>query len=162
MRGRVAALFAASLAACSVARAGAAPDAPTGATYSLGGLLSGPYRVSADLVAGVAAEAAPPPGARGDGAGLKTSELPATKTRRLTPQELHTLRDLAAAVWERGATASPTCAGSVDALGRLDVVRADATRSFSFSVPCMNADAERLVRGLRCAADPGRDGCAAR
>lgn len=160
VRGRVAALL---LAACSATRAGAAPDAPASATYSLGGLLSGPYRVSADLVDGVAAEAKPPPGVSGDAAGVRISDLPVTKTRRLTPQELRALRGLAEAVWERGAMSPPrSCAPCTDAIGRIDIVRAGVTRSFDVPLACMNVEAERLVRGLGCAADPERAGRAAR
>ncbi len=162
-----------AIAACLVlfAAPSSAHDWPTRVTYGLGGIVSGPYRVSADLVTGTVSEASTPPGAIGDGAGLRTDDLPVTKTRQLPPNEWHRLRRLAAIVWRRGPVrtqpsvvvkgriAPPIVCNTPDALGRFDIVKDGVTRTFDFSTPCMSADGDRLLKALTCGANPDQAYC---
>lgn len=127
-------------------------------TYLFGGLMSGPYRVSADLRAGVVSEAKPPEGKRGDGAGLNAGTMPATRTRPLPPTDAAHLQALAASVWRNGAVI-PRCLPSVDALVRFHMVQAGASRDFDVSTICMNADAKALQRALLCAVAVEATGC---
>lgn len=127
-------------------------------TYLLGGPMSGPYRVSADLRAGVVSEAKPPQGKRGDGAGLDAMTMPITRTRPLPPATAARLQTLAAAVWQNGGTV-PRCLPSVDALVRFHMVQAGVSHDFDVSTICMNADAKVPQRALLCAMDSAGQDC---
>lgn len=163
---------------CSIAiglspvAASAAPQVSS-IVYSLGGLMSGPYRVSADLAAATASEAKTPPGVFGDGARVSTASLPVTSTRPLAPGAVRKLDALASAVWKDGpdkpivesrhyigrrAVISFTpCQPSLDAQGRFDIVRHGVTHTFNFSTVCMNKTADELLTALTCDANP--DNC---
>ena len=163
----------------------AADELPTSVTYSLGGVMSGPYRLSADLASGVLSEATHPRGKIGDGAGLSTDELQVTGTRTLTPEELKPLRQAAGAVWTNGADifaamrkaradmpaeqrrtqdqkfqAAARCM-TMDAMGRFDIVKNGVTKNYLFSIPCMNDDAKRLFALLSCGIRPDQMSCKA-
>jgi len=133
--------------------AGAQPY-PSSVTYHLGGAMSGPYRLSVDLEKGVVSEATPPPDKYGDGAGLRTSELPETASRTLTAPELDRLRKAAEAVWDE----LDMCQ-TVDALGRFVIVKGGKTKDYSFSIPCMSPAGDRLFHLMSCGAHPERPDC---
>ena len=79
------------------------PSLPSTVTYLLGGVMSGPYRLTVDLETDHLSEAKPPPGVHGDGARVSAADLPETARRALTPAERDTLRALAVPVWRDGA-----------------------------------------------------------
>lgn len=153
--------------------ASAAPHV-TSIMYALGGVMSGPYRVSADLAGATASEAKTPPNAHGDGAGISTASLPVTGTQSLSPAAVRKLDALASAVWRDGPERKPVttrhvdkhgrvslgidfCQPSLDALGRFEIVRSGMKRTFDFSTVCMTKTADRLLATLTCAANP--DNC---
>ncbi|MFT8243369.1 hypothetical protein [Roseomonas sp. BN140053] len=135
-----------------------APPPPTRVTYLLGGLLSGPYRLSADLEARTLVEAATPRGARGDAARLRAADLPDTARHPLAPPEAERIGRLAAAVLDRGA-ARPGCPPMADALMSLIITAGAAERRFDLPVPCLTPEARQLVDRLLCTAHPGSTGC---
>jgi hypothetical protein len=138
---------------------------PTSVTYTLGGVVSGPYRVSADLGSGVAAEAKPPPGRHGDGAELNALTMPITVSRSLAAQDVRNIQRLAGAVSGNGPASPPKeCPPTMtaDAIGRFDIVQGGATHTFLFPTPCMTPAAGDLLSSLVCGADPDGRNCASR
>ncbi len=91
------------LAACASPAAAAEREV---VAYLLGRVVSGPYRVSADLGAGTVEEARSP-GAHGDGAGLDALTMPATRSRPLPAGSAERIRALAGAVLRDGCRATP-------------------------------------------------------
>lgn len=144
----------------------AAAAEPDHVTYALGGVMSGPFRLEADLVTGAFSEARPPAGQRGDGAGLNAHTIPVTKRWTVPPQKLAVLRRLAEKVWRHGmdswfttvvhrrANKAPkievinTCQPSLDALGALTLERSGRKRSFDFSMPCLSKDGDAFLHAL--------------
>jgi len=143
---------------------------------------------------GVVSEAEHPPGKFGDGAGLKTADLPVTARRTLTPTELSELREIAAKVWREGATSAPPSLGpapsrkqlsagaykremqrrrrildaafrkslsciTVDAIGQFQFTKNGVIKTEDFSIPCMSADASRLLKALHCGVRPDEKHC---
>jgi len=127
--------------------------------YLLGGVVSGPYRVSANLGAGTVEEARPP-GAHGDGAGLDALTMLATRSGTLPAAAAGRIRALAGAVLRDGAERRG-CQPSVDALVRFHIVRGDVVRDLDASSPCLTEGAERLRAALMCGMEPG-GGCPAK
>lgn len=142
------------LAACASPAAAAEREV---VAYLLGGVVSGPYQVSADLGAGTVEEARPP-GAHGDGAGLNALMMPATRSRPLPAGVAGRIRALARTVWREGA-GRQGCLPTMDALVRFHIVLGDAARDLDASSPCLTEDAERLRAALMCGMEPGASGC---
>lgn len=138
--------------------AAAADDAPSpsAVTYLLGGIVSGPYRLTVDLEAGRLSEAVPPPGVRGDGARVSAADLSETTSRALTSAARDTLRVLAAPVWRDGAARRGCLQFSMDALVRLIITADGIERRSDAPAQCLTPDAVALRRALLCAA--GSDG----
>jgi len=148
---------------CSAVLPDSQSNTLTNVTYALGGIMSGPYRVSADLESGIATEARPPPGVHGDGARVSAFDMPATTSRSLSSEEVLAIRKFASAVWKKGPVSTSKCPPGVmpppDALGRFDIVDAGVTRSFVLPTPCMSPEADNLLRTLTCGANPKNYGC---
>jgi hypothetical protein len=142
------------LAACASPAAAAEREV---VAYLLGGLVSGPYRVSADLGAGTVEESRPP-GAHGDGAGLDALTMPATRGGTLPAGSAERIRALAGAVLRDGAERRG-CLPTIDALVRFHIVRGDVVRDLDASSPCMAEGADRLRAALMCGMEPGTSGC---
>ncbi len=136
---------------------------PAQVTYTLGGIVSGPYRVAADLATGVVTEAQPPQGRYRDGARLNALTMPVTAHRSLTPAALDAVRGLASQVFADGAFACPDPAKgmmmSADAIGRFDVVQDGVTHASSAATACLTPIGDALLRALTCGIDPQRPGC---
>lgn len=149
----------ATLAAAAITCAAHAGDIRR-VTYLLGGTVSGPYRLTADLESGTIAEGATPAKISPDGAPAAT--LPATSQRRLAPAEQARIQNLAAAVWANGASKPPgTCTLTPDALARFEIAIGDTVKTFDASSPCMTDDANALQRAMYCAVhgDEAGSGC---
>jgi hypothetical protein len=71
------------------------PPVATRVTYVLGGMMSGPLRLTADLDAKIVRQADHPPGQSGDGARLNAWTMPVTSTRGLTPEFITKISTLA-------------------------------------------------------------------
>lgn len=150
------AMTAAALATAAVACAAHAGDIRR-VTYLLGGTVSGPYRLTADLEAGTIAEGATPAGMSPDSAPAAT--LPPTLQRPLSPAEQARIQNLAAVVWANGASKPPgTCTMTPDALVRFEIAIGDTVRTFDLSAPCMTDAASALQRAMYCAAHGGEAG----
>ncbi len=132
---------------------------PAQVTYTLGGLVSGPYRVGADLVTGAVSEAQPPRGQYGDGARLDALTMPVTARRSLSPATLRTIRDLASQVFANGAFACKDMRMSADAIGRFDIVQDGVTHTSSAPTACLTPPGDSLLQALTCGVDPHRAGC---
>ena len=141
---------------------GAAP-APTPATvtYVLGGVVSGPYRLAADLRAGTAEEALPPRGKFGDGARLDPWTMPATSHRRLSARDRAAIGTLASAILADGIVSPVRCPITApppppDALVVFAVGMSPGAepRRLSTASQCLTDDASRLQQLLRNAAQP--------
>lgn len=132
---------------------------PTEVTYALGGVVSGLYRVTADLLAGTVSEARPPRGAHGDGARLDAMTMPETARRPLSPAAREEIARLAAAVLRDGPAVRRLCPPTADAIARYRITAPGAVRDATVSTPCFTPEAGALLRALTCAADPAREGC---
>ena len=141
------------LALAMLLAAGSAAAEPTRVTWVLGGLMSGPYRLSADLAAGVLEEARPPAGVSGDGAGLNAWSLPVTGRHPLLPAQRQEIAALAARLYQPGAFRCPglPSPGMIDALGALEIEQDGQARRSDGPVPCLTPDGDALVRALTCA-----------
>ena len=146
------------LASSLAAAASADPTLPGTVTYLLGGVVSGPYRLTVDLETGRLSEAKPAPGIHGDGARVSAADLPETAGRALTPAERDRLRVLAAPVWRDGAARRACLEFSMDALVRLTITAGGVERSSDAPLQCLTSDAAALQRAMLCAANPGA-GC---
>ena len=143
------------LGACSMIAPVPPPsDTLTDVRYTVGGVMSGPYRASVDLRLATASEAL---GVHGDQRSV--FDIPATSSRALSAQELQNVRRLASIVWKNGAVSSKTCRMTIDAVGRFDITDAGITRTFIFPTPCMSAEADGLLKALTCGANPKNYGC---
>lgn len=89
------------------------PALPNAIIYLLGGVVSGPYRLTVDLQNDRLMEAKPPPGVRGDGARVFAADIPETARRALTPGERDTFRALGATVWRDGVARRGCLQGTV-------------------------------------------------
>ena len=146
------------LASSLVAAVAADPVLPSTVTYLLGGVVSGPYRVTVDLEAGRLSEAKPAAGVHGDGARVSAADLPETAGRALTRAERDALRVLAAPVWRDGAARRACLEFSLDALIQLTITAGGVERSSDAPSQCLTSDAVALQRAMLCAANPGA-GC---
>ena len=139
------------------------PVAPSEVTYMLGGIMSGPYKVTADLGTGIVVKDAevakyPPPG-----------EIP-KKTEPVKGQipnaELAYIRQLAARIWTVGAQ-TERCLPQADAIGSLDIRRdvpgktslTFETRTYVFSTTCETDETEQLLTAVTCPVEPRQSGC---
>ncbi|MBI0537697.1 hypothetical protein D9599_19230 [Roseomonas sp. KE2513] len=127
---------------------------PSTVSYLLGGVVSGPYRLTVDLETGRLSEAKPPPGVHGDGARVSAADLSETARRALTPAERNTFRVLAAPVWRDGAARRGCLEFSMDALVQLAITAGGVERRSDAPAQCLTPDAVALRRALLCAADP--------
>ena len=138
-----------------------AAASPAAVTYLLGGVVSGPYRLSADLVAGTVEEARPPPGRFGDGARIDPWTMPATFRHALTGRDRRVIRELAASLLSNGvaspakcpATAPPPPPDAVVAFAITPAPGAEPRRLWA-AAACLSDDAARLQRVLHDAAQP--------
>jgi hypothetical protein len=143
-------------------------DPPTKITYALGGFMSGPFRLSVDLVTGeVEVAKAPPRNKR------PPADLPVTQRFKASDGDLSQLRSLAVAVWaygaddpgetiEHGAGQSielKPCQASGDAMGNFEIERGAVKKSFDFSMPCLSAPANLLLDKLLCLPHPETPNC---
>jgi hypothetical protein len=142
---------------------------PSKVTYMLGGIMSGPYRLSVDLATGeVEVATAKPRDPR------PSADLPVTQRFTAPETELVKIRALAVAVWAYGAS-NPgeiiergrrielrECQASSDAMGNFDITRGTETRSFDFSQPCLSAPANLLLDRLLCLPRPDAPDCGRR
>lgn len=135
--------------------------APEQVTYVLGGMMSGPYRLTADFATGTVEEATPPPGKHGDGARLDAWTLPVTSTQKLSPHRIAEIRRLSNQVLEHGIFSEKGCPASltVDALVSFRIVTAHGTRNFSTASPCMNEESSALQHSLYCGIYPQDHTC---
>lgn len=152
---------------------------PASITYSLGGAESGPYRVSVDLTTGILSETKYSWDLRG---GVVQHAPEPSTTRTLTGDQLKILQDLADTIWEKGVGIEvevPSCdhcskaeraramsqiqfpACSMDAMGRFEIVKAGATKTYDFEMPCINKAASKLLDTLSCDAAPDSRFCKA-
>jgi hypothetical protein len=152
-------VFSLLFAGCAITAATATDPAPSTVTYLLGGVLSGPYRLTVDLDAGHLSEAKAPPGIRGDGARVSAASLPETASRALTHAERDTFRALAAPVWRDGAARRGCLEFSMDALVLLAITAGGIERRTNAPAQCLTPDARALQQALLCTATPGGAEC---
>ena len=135
----------------------------TQVTYLLGGTMSGPLRVSADLTKGVVEEARPPQGVVGDGHGYLPQTMSVTQTATLTPKQLSSIRQLAGQVAKVKPYSTPKCPGIPpgfpDAWTSLEVVAGGQSYDGGSVGRCATDEVNALTHVMLCASDPTRYGC---
>ena len=128
----------------------------TRVTYLLGGTMSGPYRLTADLKAGTITEGNTPAGMHPDQAPATT--LPTTTERPLSSSDKTRIQDLAALVFTHGARKGWDCEMSPDALVRLEIAAGEQVKTFDLAAQCLTDDAGALQRAMYCAVHAGDAG----
>jgi hypothetical protein len=126
-------------------------------------MMSGPYRLTADLVRGVVDEAQHAPGTNGDGARPDALTMPVTSTRSLDAKSAEQIRRLGRDVFEHGVFSSKACPAmsipTADSFHIFYITEGGVTRSFSAPAACDTVDALELQHTLYCSANPTGYGC---
>lgn len=132
-------------------------EEPVRITWVIGGAVSGPQRLSADLATGRLEHARASAGARGDGAGLDAWTMPATASHTLSPAQRREIARLAARLAREGAfyCPNPAMLRIVDALGGLEIEQDGRRQRQHGPTACLTPDGAALVQALTCAAGQG-------
>jgi hypothetical protein len=136
---------------------------PTRVTYVLTGMMSGPYRITADLERGIVEEAESPVRPGRDQPRANPLTLPVTKSRALDAQAVDAIRRAESDVFAKGANSESKCPRgyipTVDAFLTFYITKAGVTSSRSTPGACETEEASALQRILFCSADPSGHGC---
>lgn len=136
---------------------------PTHVTYLLSGTMSGPYRLSADLIMGILEEADRPTVTTNNVARLDPRDIPVTKTRQIDPNVARQIRHLAANIFENGMFSKAACSGqgipSPDAFLMFEITVQGVTGRFYAPGGCETKEASQLQHILYCTANPTEYGC---
>ena len=143
----------------------ACASAPSRVEYKVGGVMSGPYRLTADFRRGMLEEAKPPPGINGEFSRIYAKDLAVTNTRSLDPETSRQVGYLADRVFKDGMYSEKACPDrmraiyQVDWIEMLDITKAGATRHLNASPSCQTTDAKALIHTLSCSMNPTTSRC---
>jgi len=149
------------IAACAPPPGPAAGPAPARVTYLLSGVVSGPYRLDADLRTGEVDEARPTALTTGAAYAADPAGIPITSRATLPASDLEALRGLASHVWEYGADKADACETTADAVAVFKLEQDGAARSYTVASSCMSDEASELQVRIACGANPRNPGCLA-